>query len=483
MKGGINIEQAVLKILREENYKKYKITDVEHLVSELKSLSLSKDMIIYNVKKYGYELELEYVLNCLGYTTKNNRKIKVSKAVQRQAEIFELLYQVDRECFIRLRNKKTGAYRAYNAESLKDAYKLQAILKSHYFDENIDIMYSLNCFNNMYRADEDSLFSLQNIAIDVDFDTKKYTVKQALELVKRLMKDNSIPATLIEFGHCIRLIYSIEDVAVTKKSLIVYKKVAEQLAEKFKELGATAQAPTTYARILGTENSKNGAKVNGIIFNPVCYKLRDLQNALLPEWEKSIQKANRAGRVVKINNYYTLNLARLADLEKIQNIRQEGFREILCYLYRNYCLLSNMSEDEALKKTLKFNARFTEPLKPNTLDGDTKALNRKQYIHKNETILKLLDINYKEEEILQLKTIISKKESNRRNNVYNKNKYKQKLKLDGKMSKREQIELTRQKIKALRQQGFKKNDIMSELNLTESTYRRHFRYLKKNGLL
>ncbi|WP_275477627.1 hypothetical protein [Clostridium botulinum] len=36
----------------------------------------------------------------------------------------------------------------------------------------------------MYTATENSLFSLQNIAIDIDFDTDKYTLNKALELVK-----------------------------------------------------------------------------------------------------------------------------------------------------------------------------------------------------------------------------------------------------------------------------------------------------------
>lgn len=440
-------------------------------------------MIIFNIKKYGYELELEYILNCLGYTTKSNKKIKVSKEVQRQVELFELLYQVDRECFIRLRNKSTGVYRAYNVESLKDAYKLQAVLKSHYFEGNLDIMYSLNCFNNMYRADEDSLFSLQNIAVDVDYDTKKYTVKQALELVKITMRDNSIPATLIEHGHRIRLIYSIEDVAVTKKSLIVYNKVADELAEKFEGLGATAQPATTFARVIGSKNSKDKSRIDGIIFNPVIYKLRDLQNTLLPEWERAIKKANHQGRVVRINNYYTLNLSRLDDFERIQNIRQNGFREILCYLYRNYCLLSNMSEQEAWEKTLKFNARFKQPLKENTLDSDTKHLNRKQYIHKNETILKLLDISNNDEEILQLKTIISKKEYKRRENIRVKKVYNEKLKLNGKVSKQQELKELREKIKALKDKGFKNKDISKSLSLPTKTLERHITYMKKNGLL
>ena len=129
---------------------------------------------------------------------------------------------MNRECYVRLRNKNTGQYRSYSVETLKEPYRLQAILKSNYFTDNTDMMYSLNCYNNMYKATEESLFSLQNIAIDVDFDTSKYTINKALKEIKKEMGNNIPIATIIETGHRIRLIYTIQDVPATKKSIKVY---------------------------------------------------------------------------------------------------------------------------------------------------------------------------------------------------------------------------------------------------------------------
>ena len=81
-------------------------------------------------------------------------------------------------------------------------------------------------------------------------------------------------------------------------------------------------------------------------------------------------------------------------------------------------------------------------------------------------------------------TIISKKEYKRRNNEYNKNKYKEKLKSEGKMSKKEELEQLRAKIKSLREQGFKNKEIMQMLGITSTTtFERHITYMKKNGLL
>ncbi|MPU14963.1 hypothetical protein FGL68_07120 [Acinetobacter baumannii] len=479
----------------EKYYFKYIINNVDDLIKELSTLNLTKDMILFNINKYGYQAETEYILNSLGFEYKSKNKIKVTKAIRKQAELFELLFNVNRECYIRLRNKSTNKYRAYAIETLKDPYKLQAILKSHCFSNNkIDMMYSINCFNNMYRATEDSLFSLQNIAIDIDFDTKKYTLKKALELIKNMMGDNIPVATIIETGHRIRLLYSLKDVPVTQKSLKVYNLVAESIANNLKEFGATPQAPTTYGRIEGSINSKNNGIINNKIFNPKVYTLRELQNELLPKWERAVKKLNRNGKVVKIRNVYTLNMARLRDFKKIQSIREEGYREILCYLYRNYCLLSNMTYDEALKETLKFNSNFKVPLKENELDSDTKALNRKQYTHKSVTILNLLEITHEEEEQLYLENILSRKEYNRRDRIYQKNTYvgekaeckrekakkdyKDKLKENGQMSKKEQLAIERQKIKSLMQEGFSQKDIATKLNIPLRTIQRRAKEIR-----
>ena len=484
--------EPTLNTDKENYYFKYYIDNIESLISELSELGLSKEMAIVNIKKYGYEAEIEYILNSLGFEYKSKNKIKVSKSIRKQAELFSFIFNVNRECYVRLRNKNTGQYRSYSVETLKEPYRLQAILKSNYFTDNTDMMYSLNCYNNMYKATEESLFSLQNIAIDVDFDTSKYTINKALKEIKKEMGNNIPIATIIETGHRIRLIYTIQDVPATKKSIKVYNLVTTEIAGRLKEYGATPQAPTTFGRVEGSINSKNGAEVSNILFNPKVYTLRELQNELLPPWERAIKKANRNGKVIKFRNEYTLNLDRLKDFETIQTIREENYREILCYLYRNYCLLANMTHEEAWKETVKFNSRFKNPLKENELDSDTKCLNRKQYLHKSATILNILDISHQEEEQLHLISILSKYEYKRRDRVYQKNKYnseeakkkyQEKLKAEGKLTEKEMISQRRLKIKDLLQEGLKRKDICSQLNISIKTYKRDISSLKEQGLV
>ncbi|MFR3521897.1 MAG: DNA-binding response regulator, partial [Clostridia bacterium] len=106
----------------------------------------------------------------------------------------------------------------------------------------------------------------------------------------------------------------------------------------------------------------------------------------------------------------------------------------------------------------------------------------KDYKYKNETLIELLLITELEETYMT--TIISNKESKRRRSIRDEKRYKEKLKLEGKMSKKEELEQLRAKIKSLREQGFKNKEIMQMLGITSTTtFERHITYMKKNGLL
>lgn len=465
----------------------YKPRDLESLITDLQSLRLSKSMAEFNILKYGYESEMDYILNCLGYEKKSDKKIRVSDCIKKQAKYFEDFYKVDKECFIRLRNKSTGQYRAYRIEHVQDPYRLQAILKSQYFNNNMnDMMYSLNLYNNMYKADEDSLFSLQNIGIDVDFDTYKYTK----DMVLKILEENygmTIPTpNLVEHSHRIRLIYSIEDVAVTKKSLNVYKHIGKELVRRLKddvgiEGSISMQPSTTYCRFLNSINTKDNSHVEVILKNMSVYKMRDMQMQLLEktDWCKVTTNKN----VSYIHNDYGFCLGRLEDLRKIQKIRQQGYRENLAFVFRNYCYLAGYSEDETFNMLVEFNNNFDNPLPINHLDGDTKHLKRKQYKFRTHTFLELFDITPKDEEILGLSEAKSPTEIRRRKLLGQKETYYKKLKNEGKKTRNEQVDEKKEKVKDLVLQGLGTKDIALQLGFGESTVRRYKSNLKKEGLI
>lgn len=473
-----------INIVKEESkVKKFEIRDVEHLIEVLKSLRLNKAMNIYNIERYGYQEDMEYILNSLGFSYNKRNKLKVSKDIQKQAELFKLLFNINKNCFIRLRNKSTGQYRAYSVETLQDPYRLQAIIKSNYFDNTVDLMYSLNAYNNMYKADENSLFSLQNIALDVDYCKETYTLEEVLEIIQQEINKDNLPApNVMETGHRLRLIYSLQDVPVTKKSLYVYKKVTEKLSLKLEDLNTSPQTATTYARIEGSINSKDNSIITNNVVNEDIYSLRYLQLRLLDTVGEG-NKSRKRSKVTYIRNEYSLNVKRLNDFKRIQTIRDVGYREALIYLYRNYCILANLSDNESFLATKEFNENFKTPLPLNIWDGATKHLNRKQYLHKNQTILNLLDISHKEEEMLCLETIISHKEKKRRKKISDRNRYLEKLSNENKLTKEEQKELEKLQVKSLLDKGFKQKYILEQLKISKSTYLRIRKSLKEDGLL
>ncbi|MFQ9067642.1 MAG: hypothetical protein ACLR5O_10660 [Romboutsia timonensis] len=80
-------------------------------------------------------------------------------------------------------------------------------------------------------------------------------------------------------------------------------------------------------------------------------------------------------------------------------------------------------------------------------------------------------------------TIISNKESKRRRSIRDEKRYKEKLKLDGKVSEKEKLSQRRAKIKDLLAEGLKQKDICLQLNISKDTYIRDRKYLKEQGLI
>ncbi|WP_235809725.1 hypothetical protein [Sarcina ventriculi] len=86
-----------------------------------------------------------------------------------------------------------------------------------------------------------------------------------------------------------------------------------------------------------------------------------------------------------------------------------------------------------------------------------------------------------------MKTIISKEEYRRRKNIrdreYQKKKYDESLKIEGKLAEKEKISQRRIKIKDLLREGPKQKDICLQLDISKDTYLRDRKYLKEQGLI
>ena len=66
---------------------------------------------------------------------------------------------------------------------------------------------------------------------------------------------------------------------------------------------------------------------------------------------------------------------------------------------------------------------------------------------------------------------------------YQKKKYNESLKIEGKLTEKEKISQRRIKIKDLLQEGLKRKDICLTFDISIKTYKRDIKFLKEQGLI
>ena len=422
--------------------------------------------------------------------------------IEECSELLQYIYVNDDECFVRVLNKTTGKNKVYPTSSLKDPMKLRQVINS--FGRE-DILFSLNPFRTMDRATRSNLFCINAIPVDVDYkkikELKDLEPHQVIKLLEMDFFESKIPTpNFVEYGNQIRLIYSVETCYIPRfrdNVVTLARRISEVFSQELKEYGAEKQNLESYFRIPGSINTKNGAEIKVFSYDDaVIYTLSELQELWLdelPKWYKKRKGRVKAPKkVVKLHNVYSLNCNRLMDFEKIQSylnsIGATELRARLCFQYRNYTLIKLKYQNGELKtedyefakeEMLKFNNNFNEPLRGHIIESATRVVNYRQYLYKNETLIDFLELDYEICERLGLQSIykvLDKRERNKEN-------YKKKLKSEGKMSKKEELEQIREKIKTLRAKGFLNKEISEQLDIPIKSLERHITYMRKNGLL
>ena len=396
------------------------------------------------------------------------------------------------------RNAKGWITRAeINEGSFKQwHYKVNELVEMDYAQENIYL--SQNTFYKPCRRIE-NIKELNCNYIDLDTYNTEFTKDQILMNLNDNYFGKRIPTPnfIIDSGRGLYLQWLIRPVPYM--ALPLWKAVEEYLYKELKEFGADRKAldPTRLLRPPGSINSKSKTVVKIIEVNNYIHDLREIQTEYLPEIPKkeknkssAPKKKGRPKKVVYMFNERSLYLARIKDIVKICELRNydlEGEREIILFLYRYYLNYFFEDEQKALEDTLELNMMFIKPLAEKEVTKATESAERayksktKDYKYKNETLIELLQIT--EEEQKHMLTIISKNEYKARHRAREKNRYASKLKEQGKMTKQEELKLLREKIKVLRGQGLRNQEISNELNIPLKTLKRHITYMKKNGLL
>ena len=368
-------------------------------------------------------------------------------------------------------------------------YKYKELKETDLTGENIYI--TLNTFFKPYRRLE-CIKELNALFIDLDYYKTKFTKEQIIMNLEENYFNKTIPATnyILDSGRGLALIWLINK--VPSKALPLWKAIEEYLYNKLKEFGADRQAldATRILRVPGSINSKSKTVVSIIDEYDYIYDLREIQKEFLPELKPKEKKKGRSKKINYIYRERSLYYARIQDITKLCELREydlKGHREIILFLYRYY--LCSFTEDvqKALEDVLELNSMFIAPLKENEVIRATRSAEKcyldknKEYKYKNDTLIELLEITEYEE--TKMSTIISKNEYKRRNNEYNKKKYQEKLKEEGKLSKKEEVKVRREKIKDLLAEGLSQKEIYSLLKISKRTCVNDVKFLKEQGLI
>lgn len=368
-------------------------------------------------------------------------------------------------------------------------YRYSELIKQDFKQENIYT--SMNTFYNTYRRIE-CIKELKAHFVDLDIYKTKFTQEQILMNLEENYFNISIPRPnfIIDSGRGLYLIWLIN--AVPNKALPLWKAIEEYLYNQLKDFGADRQAldPARILRVPGSINSKSNTTVEILDKYEYVYDIREIQKEYLPELEEKAKRRGRPRKTVFIYRERSLYYARIQDLIKLCELRDynlKGQRELILFLYRYYLNYFLNDTQKALDDVLDLNREFIHPLHEKeviraTRSAETVYLSKdKEYKYKNQTLIDLLEITDHEQAFMS--TIISSKEAKRRKSIRNKKSYAEKLKSEGKLTKKEELEQTRQKIRSLKGKGFKNKEICLELNMAVSTLKRHITHLKRNGLL
>ena len=356
------------------------------------------------------------------------------------------------DSYIRITNIGNNKGYMYPVSDILNFEKLTKILKK-YKKENLAITF--NTFSNCKNKNKlGGLFSVNVLAIDIDF--KKagyYNSESVLYYLEEDYFGKTIPIpNYIEIGNQMRLIYILKEPMhfSSKKHFQIRnftRFVVKLISDKLEEFGAEVQGLNTYIRLPHSINTKEGkTEVNFVSYNDYQYSFQELVDEFIPDLPKWwIPKKERKKRK-KRHNIKIFNQNRLTDFKILQKyfneIETEGHRELLCFYYRNYALLSGYTKEDAKNMTITFNEGFKKPLPEKRMLSYTNNTNYKLYFYSNKALMEKLNISEELSEELGLLTIHKKqaKYTKEERKEYNHNYYMKHIRKSRKMTRKQLTE-------------------------------------------
>lgn len=369
----------------------------------------------------------------------------------------------------------------------------------HYQSANLDIapdevdtymsMNPMTWKDRKISRDKQHVGALRWLYVDLDIYRSDYSELTKEQILWNLEEDYfgikmPHPTYVVDSGRGMYLLWRIDE---HKLAYPRWVKVQNYLTNLLLEYGADASVVSDSARVLraiGSINSKSNTRVDIMRgYTMRVYTLYDIMTQYMIDVKiskeskkKSTENSHKNNKIIYFNTPYTLINSRLIDLERLFVMHRDydnSHRECILFLYRYWTLCVTDDIELALNKTIELNNRIVHKLPIKEVVKATKSAEK--YYKNNQSIKftnsKLIDfLAISENEMKDLRTIISNKEKLNRKKVRNRKYYVSKLKCAGKDTK--EIAIRRRRIKEIQyiNEGKRVQEICSLLNISKSTF-------------
>lgn len=338
------------------------------------------------------------------------------------------------------------------------------------------------------RRTQDNIANIYAWSVDVDYKNEGVS---PLDMYSYIMDSTSIPVpNYIEYGHRLRLIYIFREplrlFSNNRKSLLagfnlMQRSIARMINDELsfgENFGAEACPPTSFFRMPGSVNVKNGATVKIKKISSERFTMQEVFEDYIPERyldESGCKydwyfKWKRKSRDKKLRHYSQYNLwERRTNLFLDMRNDENAPRKRLLFAYGvGMVQMGKATCWEELSPLLEeFNSGFARPLPTHELKGRYRTLTDRQYKFKDETLAELLELDP------EAFGSMSKKERDAERYKRLKDK---KIRYGG--TKRQKVAARQKRVAVLFSAGKSVSEIAKRLKLSQSTIRRDMAVIK-----
>ena len=351
--------------------------------------------------------------------------------------------------------------------------KLQSINPNLYTDK-LGLSMS-TCSYYSQKTTQSQIATIKSFAIDVDFKNdstlENYSAEQYFSEMFLDLEEIGLLPTLVEYGHCFRMIYVFEDaIKIPQKNdgrfISLYKKLTKTISDRInKEFNCNAepQQINSYYRLPNSINEKDLSEIH-VVKTGDFYDFDDLVSKFMDEKPENYKYKKK-----KNKKYFSNGMEkRYNDLLKLIPFIEVGKREL--FLHITYqTLLSFLNKNEAIFETLKINELLKNPLNEKQIKSSITKFNRR-YFYKNGTITEKLGLNEEICSDLDLFTPVKNQKENSR-------RFREKEKLNkikkGKTKKQEIEKVVNKLANEIGSSNFNMKKFCNENKISKSTFYRY----------